>query len=105
MPQSRPDDEGTTTMLKSLAIGLLTLTATVSTAAFAGTGSAPSGEGLLCYILPFLCAPQPGHGGGGGVTSAPEIDPESAAAALTLLAGGLAVLRARRAGKSEKKDS
>jgi len=93
-------------MLKSLAIGLLTLTATVSTTAFAGIGSPPpSSEGLLCYILPFLCAPQPGHGGSGGVTSAPEIDPESAAAALTLLAGGLAVLRARRAGKSEKKDS
>ena len=39
------------------------------------------------------------------IPPAPEIDPESAAAALTLLAGGLAVLRARRAGKSEKKDS
>jgi len=93
-------------MLKSLAIGLLSLTATVSTAAFAGTPSAPSpnnGLGILCYILPFLCAPPP-HGGGGGVTSAPEIDPESAAAALTLLAGGLAVLRARRGGKSDKKD-
>jgi hypothetical protein len=94
-------------MLKSLAIGLLSLTATVSTASFAGTPSAPPGGGLgiLCYILPFLCAPEHGKGGGGGVTSAPEIDPASAAAALTLLAGGLAVLRARRAGKSGKKDS
>lgn len=92
-------------MLKSLAIGFLTLTATVSTAAFAGTPSAPpSGIGLLCYILPFLCQHHSG-GGGGGVTSAPEIDPESAAAALTLLAGGLAVLRARRSSKSEKKDT
>ena len=92
-------------MLKSLAIGLLSLTATVSTAAFAGN-AAPAGNGglgILCYILPFLCQGQP-TGGGGTVTSAPEIDPESAAAALTLLAGGLAVLRARRAGKSEKKD-
>jgi hypothetical protein len=95
-------------MLKSLAIGLLTLTATVSTAAFAGTSAPPAGEGMqgiLCYILPFLCAPQPGHGGGGGVTSAPEIDPASAAAALTLLGGGLAVLRARRYRKSDKEDT
>jgi hypothetical protein len=91
-------------MLKSLAIGLLSLTATVSTAAFAGTPAAPNnGLGILCYILPFLCAAPP-QGGGGGVTSAPEIDPESAAAALTLLAGGLAVMRARRASKSDKKD-
>ncbi len=93
-------------MLKSLAIGLLSLTATVSTAALAGTTSpAPAGNGLgiLCYILPFLCAPQPGPGG--HVTSAPEIDPASAAAALTLLGGGLAVLRARRYRKPDKKDS
>jgi hypothetical protein len=94
-------------MLKSLAIGLLSLTATVSTATFAGTTSSapPADEGLqgiLCWLLPVLCEH---HSGGGGVTAAPEIDPESAAAALTLLAGGLAVLRARRAGKSEKKDS
>lgn len=93
-------------MLKSLAIGLLTLTATVSTAAFAGTttGSAAPGESILCYILPFLCAAPPGSGGG-KVTSAPEIDPASAAAALTLLAGGLAALRGRRASKSDKKDA
>ncbi len=35
-------------------------------------------------------------GGGGGVTSAPEIDPAGALSAFTLLAGGLAVLWARR---------
>ena len=35
-------------------------------------------------------------GGGTGVTQAPEIDPNSAAGALTLLAGCLAVLRGRR---------
>ena len=34
--------------------------------------------------------------GGGGTISAPEIDPASAAAALALLMGGLAVLRGRR---------
>ena len=58
----------------------------------------------MCYILPFLCAAPPGSGGG-KVTSAPEIDPASAAAALTLLAGGLAALRGRRASKSDKKDA
>jgi len=89
-------------MLKSLAIALLTLTATVSTAAFAGgQGSPPpldQGGGLLCRILPWLCEshPHPGGGGGGGVTAAPEIDPAEALTALTLLSGGLAVLRGRR---------
>jgi hypothetical protein len=34
--------------------------------------------------------------GGGGTTQAPEIDPSSATSALTLLLGGLAVLRGRR---------
>jgi hypothetical protein len=90
-------------MLKSLAIGMLTLTAAVSTATFAGTTSPPlnqPGESLLCYILPFLCQAPP-HQGGSGPTSAPEIDPASAAAALTLLAGGLAALRGWR---SRKKD-
>ncbi|HEV7136325.1 MAG TPA: hypothetical protein VIC29_14510 [Steroidobacteraceae bacterium] len=88
-------------MLKPLAVGLLTLTAAVSTAAFAGNYSPPppDQDGILCWILPWLCAPHKGHGG--GVTSAPEIDPASAAAALTLLGGGLAVLRARR---SRRKD-
>jgi hypothetical protein len=38
-----------------------------------------------------------GNGGGGsGAVAAPEIDPVSALAALTLLAGGLAVIRGRR---------
>jgi hypothetical protein len=36
-----------------------------------------------------------GRGGGGSVT-APEIDPASAVAALTLLLGGVTVLRARK---------
>ena len=91
-------------MLKSLAIGMLTLTAAVSTATFAGNATPLSlnqpGESLICYILPFLCQAPP-HQGGSGPTSAPEIDPASAAAALTLLAGGLAALRGWR---SRKKD-
>jgi len=90
-------------MLKSLAIGLLTLTAAVSTAAFAGNhGWAPQGEGgqdgFLCWIAPWLCENHD-HQGSGGPTAAPEIDPAEALAALTLLSGGLAVLRGRRSGR------
>lgn len=89
-------------MLKSLAIGLLTLTAAVSTAAFAGGQGAPplNQGGLICWILPWVCE-RPPHQPGGGVAAAPEIDPAEAAAALTLLAGGLAALRGRRSGKKD----
>jgi hypothetical protein len=38
-------------------------------------------------------------GGGGGGFSAPEIDPSSAVAAVTLLLGGLAVIRGRKSSK------
>jgi hypothetical protein len=38
---------------------------------------------------------------GAARVSAPELDPASAMAALTLLTGGLAVLRGRRRGKRE----
>lgn len=87
-------------MLKPLAIGFLTLTAAVSTAAFAGApGSLGQGQGtqdgLLCWVLPWLCEKHK-HEGNGGPTAAPEIDPAEALAALTLLSGGLAVLRGRR---------
>lgn len=92
-------------MLKSLAIGLLTLTAAVSSAAFAGNqGPPPSPSqgdqgGLLCWILPWFCEShhQGGGGGNGGVTAAPEFDPADMMTAFTLLAGGLAVIRGRRA--------
>lgn len=44
--------------------------------------------------------PDSGNGGtGGGTVAAPEFDPAGAIAALTLLAGGLAVLRGRRSRK------
>lgn len=36
------------------------------------------------------------HGDGPGATAAPEIDPGEALSALTMLAGGLAVVRGRR---------
>lgn len=91
-------------MLKSLAIGVLTLTAAVSSAAFAGNHGPPpppyQGDqgGLLCRILPWLCESPPHQGGGGGgVTAAPEFDPADMMTAFTLLAGGLAVIRGRRA--------
>lgn len=41
----------------------------------------------------------PDSGQGGGTAIAPEFDPAGALAALTLLSGGLAVLRGRRARK------
>jgi hypothetical protein len=57
-------------------------------------------DGLLG--IPYTA---PGSGGGqsgSGTVAAPEFDPASATAALTLLSGGLAVLRGRR---SRRKDS
>jgi LPXTG-motif cell wall-anchored protein len=51
--------------------------------------------GILALILGMAGAAY-AVTGGGGVTSAPEIDPAGAMAGLTLLAGGLAVLRGRR---------
>jgi hypothetical protein len=89
-----------TTMLKSLAIGLLALTATCSTAAFAGNSapqSLPSGlEGILCQWWPSLPFCSGSTDPSGGVHAAPEIDAAGAMAALSLLAGGLAVMRGRR---------
>jgi hypothetical protein len=97
------EDEGITTMLKSLAIGLLTLTAALSTAAFAGNNPPPATQGqdgVLCWILPWLCESH-GKPGGGGATAAPELDPAGAIVALTLLAGGLAVVRGRRSARKK----
>ena len=93
-------------MMKSLAIGLLTLSATCSTAALARDSEwqlPPPDQNLgwLCRALPFLPFCDSHKQGGGGVVAAPEIDPASAAAALTLLAGGLAALRGRRSAKQE----
>ena len=47
-----------------------------------------------------LTDPDSGHSGSsGGTVAAPELDPAAALAALTLLTGGLAVLRGRRRSK------
>jgi hypothetical protein len=94
-----------TTMLKSLAISLLTLTAVCSSAAFAGNGGPPSPDqdDWWCTYVPFLCGDHDlhhdhhhHHHPGSGPMAAPEIDPAAAMAALSLLAGGLAVMRGRR---------
>ncbi len=42
-----------------------------------------------------------GSGGGNTPAAAPEIDPASAVSALTLLAGGLAVIRGRRSTRNK----
>jgi LPXTG-motif cell wall-anchored protein len=62
--------------------------------AIAGVASADAG-GSNCFHIAFLelfCQ----AGRNPGTVSAPEIDPASAMAGLTMLAGGLAVLRGRR---------
>jgi hypothetical protein len=72
----------------SLAIVLLSVAGAAS--------AAPSNR--LCALLPFLCPaplkPTP--------VAAPEIDPSSALAAMSLLAGGLAGLRGRRIKATEE---
>jgi hypothetical protein len=49
-------------------------------------------------LVPPGSRPNPGNGNP-TVTGAPEIDPASAMSAFTLLAGGLVLIRGRRAGK------
>jgi len=74
-------------------IGLMVLLAAMSGVASAG------GTGEVCttkYLFFGLISYRSCTHGGGGTVSAPEIDPASAMAGLTLLMGGLAVLRGRR---------
>jgi len=61
--------------------------------AMAGVASASSNQSGGCFqIFWFTFCPKPGN----PPVQAPEVDPASAMAGLTLLAGGLAVLRGRR---------
>jgi len=81
----------------SLAIVAVALGAAASTAGAVvivgpGPGGGPPGGPPSFWGPP---APRPPH-----PVLAPEIDPASAMAGLTLLAGGLAVLRGRRGRKS-----
>jgi hypothetical protein len=54
-------------------------------------------DGLLG--IPYGAPASAGGQGGSGAVAAPEFDPASAMAALTLLSGGLAALRGRRSGR------
>ena len=67
------------------AIGVLALSAGLASTAFAGTWTAKAIYGAQ--------VPRP------NVVSAPEIDPAGALSGLTLLLGGLAVVRGSRAKK------
>ena len=64
----------------------------------AGVASASNSSGCWNFfgieICPWPTGPKPSP-----VVNAPEIDPSSALAGLTLMAGGLAVLRGRRTKK------
>jgi hypothetical protein len=86
--------------MKKLA-GLVVLLAMTSSA-YAGGGGGGGLGGLLCQIelklgmVPSCPSGGGGSGGGSGPTAAPEIDPASAMTALTLVLGGLAVVRGRR---------
>ncbi len=79
-------------------IGLMVLLATISGGVSADVRS--DGQCTTKYLffglISYQSCPHRGGGGGGGLVSAPEIDPASAMAGLTLLMGGLAVLRGRR---------
>jgi hypothetical protein len=77
----------------SLALALMTVT---------GVASASGGNSEICIPLPPWIPPlcytprsEPSR------TQAPEIDPASAMAGLTMLAGGIAVLRGRRRIKTK----
>ena len=81
-------------MVKKFALSLALMTmAGIASASNAGSGSG-------CYwILWWEVCPGPTSSPPGS-TKAPELDPASAMAGLSLLAGGLAVLRGRREKKS-----
>ena len=85
-----------------LALALMTVTGVAS-------ASASSGSSETCFqLLPWLepvCIPAfpfaPPKSSQPTSTQAPEIDPASAMAGLTMLAGGIAVLRGRRRMKTK----
>jgi hypothetical protein len=89
-----------------LALALMTVT---------GVASASSGNSETCFqLLPWLepiCIPtssfsppsRPSRPSQPSRAQAPEIDPASAMAGLTMLAGGMAVLRGRRRIKIKEK--
>jgi hypothetical protein len=78
-------------MLKQIASTLILMS--ITSAASAGTGG-----NVLCDYFHLFCPPQNKH----EPVKAPEIDPSAAIAAMTLLGGGLAVMRGRRVKNSAK---
>ena len=77
--------------------GTLLPTGTLNDFLFDQNGKLLGALGLDASFNPMFTAGIPtGWTSSGGTASAPEIDPASAVAALTLLLGGLAVLRGRR---------
>jgi hypothetical protein len=73
----------------SLAVALMSI---------AGVAAAAPGKGCINFIIFEWCPAPPSNP---SPLQAPEIDPSSALAGLSLLAGGLAVLRGRRAKNSK----
>ena len=71
------------------AIGVLALSVGMASAAFAGQFSTNAHEGFAVASRALASTP----------ASAPEIDPAGALSGLTLLLGGLAVVRGRRVKK------
>lgn len=78
-------------MRKQLALALVLMS-------IAGAASASPGTNPLCEYFHIFC-PSPVQP---APVKAPEIDPSAAMAAMTLLGGGLAVLRGRRFKNSAK---
>ncbi|HEX4240305.1 MAG TPA: hypothetical protein VHZ53_02765 [Steroidobacteraceae bacterium] len=74
---------------------------TVALMTMAGIASASNNGGNNgCYQILWIEFCPPVQSSPPGNTKAPELDPASAMAGLSLLAGGLAVLRGRRSKKS-----
>ena len=79
-------------MIRKIGLALALMTVT-------GVASASGGNSERCFPLPFLppiCFNSQSGPSQPTKTQAPEIDPASAMAGLTMLAGGIAVLRGRR---------
>lgn len=93
-------------MLKSLTVGLLTLGTAFAGTAFANSvvnGGNGRQDSYQCEKHRGCDQQDDRHVGAkilSRPTPTPEIDPAGALGALTLLAGGLAVMRGRQAGKS-----
>jgi hypothetical protein len=74
-------------------IGLGILLAAIATSVSASTNETCKIDWIFGFIPIKVCTP---NRGGTNPVAAPEIDPASGVAGLTLMAGGLAVLAGRR---------